>query len=157
MGEDVGNEDLALPIRRQTRQRNKAMCPRGDRVMRMGTNHDLRQLTFVGIADDVAYSRKRRNFLGRALRVTASHDNLATRILAPDAPYRCPRILIRRSRHGACIQHHDFRLPGRVGSLEPALLELALDGSAIRLRSPAAEIFYVKTRHGSFPQSARIL
>jgi hypothetical protein len=125
--------------------------------MRTGSNDDLRQLMFVGIANDAAYSRKRRNFFGRSLRVTASQDNLATRILSPDTPYRRPRILIRRSRDGACIQHHDFRLRGRVSPLQPALLELTLDGSTIRLRSPAAEILYVKTRHGSFPQSTRIL
>ena len=57
--------------------------------------HDFRQLMFVGIADHAVYSWKRRNFLGRALGVASGYDDLAARVLPPDAPDGRSRIVIR--------------------------------------------------------------
>jgi hypothetical protein len=120
-----------------------------DLIVPAGTDYDFRQLTFVGIADHAAYSRKRCNFFRRSLCVTSGDDDLAARVLTTDAADRSSRVLICRGGDSACIQYNDFRLRDYGSSRQAAFLELALDGSAIGLRSPATEILHVETRHGS--------
>jgi hypothetical protein len=75
---------------------------------------------------------------------------LAARILATDAADRGPSILISRSGDGARIQDHDFRSARRGGAYQTAFLELALNRSAVGLRSTAPKILYVEAGHGSF-------
>jgi hypothetical protein len=110
----------------------------------------------VGIANNPRHPRKRCDFLGRTLGIASGDHDLARGVFAMDAANGRARILIGRSRHRARIQHYDFRLRGSVGSRQSILLELALYGGSIRLRSPATKVLHVKACHSSFSRYAEI-
>jgi hypothetical protein len=75
---------------------------------------------------------------------------LAAWVFPTDTADRGPCILISRSSDSACVQYHDFRSGRRGGSYQTAFLELALNRSAVGLRSAAAKILYVETRRHRF-------
>lgn len=102
---------------------------------------------FVGISDYLRYARQRSNLLRRPLRVTASHDNLAAWIFAMNAADGRASILICECRHRACVQNDNLRLRRRASSLQSPFAKLPLNRGSIRLRGPAAEIFYVESSH----------
>src|SRR5579863_6807928 len=104
---------------------------------------------FMGISDDDAHARQRRNFLGSPLGVAAGHDDLRVRILSSHAPDRRPRILVGGCRHGAGIQYHHGCLRGSGSPGQASLLELAFESCPIRLRGAASEVFYVVSGHMS--------
>lgn len=64
-------------------------------------------LVFMRISDDRCDTRQAGNLLRCALRIAAGHDDLAGRIVTPQAPYRGTRVLVGGGGYGAGIQHHD--------------------------------------------------
>ncbi len=116
--------------------------------------HQLGQLVFVGVADDLGYAGQGCNFLGRALRITTGHNYFAIRIFPMDAANGRPCVLVRGRSHGAGVQHHQFGGRCQVGTLQPLGAELLLNGRAIRLGGAAAEIFHVEAGHTSIVPEA---
>ena len=58
-------------------------------------------------------------------------------------------VLVRRGGHGTGVQHDDLRVGEVRGALKAAILELALDRSAVSLRRTTTKILYVKTSHAT--------
>jgi hypothetical protein len=102
----------------------------------------------VRIPNYLCHPRKRGNFLGSALSVATSHNNLTIGIFTVDTPYGRPSVLIGGSGHGASIQNHNFSLRGSYGADETSLTELSLNCGAIGLGGAAAEILHVETLTG---------
>ena len=71
---------------------------------------------FVRIADDQADARKRRDFLGSALRITAGNQDLRIGILAMNAADGGAGILIGGRGYGAGVENDDLGFVGGVGS-----------------------------------------
>ena len=64
-----------------------------------------------------------------------------------DPPHRRPRVLVRRRRDRAGIQHYDLGMLRRVSRQQPAFAELAFHRGAVGLGGPAAKILYVEAGH----------
>jgi hypothetical protein len=105
------------------------------------------QTVFVRVPKYGRHPRQSRNFVGRTLRVTASHDDLTLRIFAVDATDGGARVLVCGGGDRAGIQYDKLCLVGRVSPLKTPLGKLAFQGSAVRLRRATSEILYVKTGH----------
>lgn len=105
------------------------------------------QMLFVRVPNYGRHARQSRNFVGRTLRVAASHDDLTLRIGAVDATDSRARILVGGGSDRAGIQYDKLCLVGRASPLKTALRELAFQGSAVGLRRTTSEILYVKTGH----------
>ena len=58
-------------------------------------------------------------------------------------------VLVGRGSHGAGVENHESGLRRLGGAFQAALPQLALDGRAVRLGGPAAEICHVESRHVS--------
>ena len=109
--------------------------------------YQIRDLVLMRIAYHPAHTRKRRDFLGRALRVTTGHQYFAIRILPVNPADRRPGVGIGRRRHRAGIQHHQRSIRGSAAR-EAASLQRAFNCSAVGLLCPAAKINYMKVfRH----------
>ncbi len=109
--------------------------------------NEARNFRFVRIAHNPGNSLQRGKFLGGALRVAARYDHSRRRILLANSANGLARLQVRRSRHGAGIDHHHVRGIGIGGSCVAALQQLPLDGRGICLRRPAPELFDKKSRH----------
>lgn len=101
----------------------------------------------VRIAHDPGHAGQRRQFLWCALRVATGHQYAAIRIDPLQPPYGRTSILVRARGDRAGVEHNNFGLARRRGSLQPALQKLPLQGCPIGLRSPAAKILYVEAIH----------
>ena len=101
----------------------------------------------VRVADDDADPGQGREFFGGTLGIAPRHNDAGFRILALDPANGGAGILIGCGSHSARVQNHDRSLRGRGCAGKPALLELAFEGGAIRLRGAATEVFYVKSGH----------
>ena len=104
----------------------------------------------VGIADYLADSGQGGDLFRGALRVTSGHHNLGIGVVAMDAADRGTCVLVGRGGHGAGIENYNLGVIGRCGAVESLLLELALDGGAVGLGSPASEVLDVETRHSDY-------
>ena len=88
-----------------------------------------------------------RQFFGCALRVAASHDDLAAGIVTMYASDRTANVLVGRSGDSAGVQDNDLGLGSGFGARKTALKHLALDGGAIGLSGATSEIFHKKRSH----------
>jgi hypothetical protein len=131
---------VRVRLPQKLRQRNKPL-------RRRRRSRDLRYLVLVRIAHDPSHSGQGCQLFGRALRVAASHNNFAIRIDALQSPDRCARIFICARRNRASIQHYNFRVAGRPGTVQSALQKLSLERSTVGLGCTTAKIFYVEARH----------
>jgi hypothetical protein len=120
-------------------------------VIPIPSGEDARQnnfgkLVLVRIADHAGHAGQGRDFLGGTLSVASGNDNLGVGILALDTADGGAGILVGRRCYCTGIENDHVRVGGR-GAGQSALLELALQGSAIRLGCTAAEIFYMEGGH----------
>jgi len=99
-------------------------------------------LMLVGIADHGGDAREGGDLFGGALGVASGDDNFGQRVLALHATNGGPRVLIGGGGNRTRIQDDEIgACRGR--AVEPASLELTFESSAIGLRGPASEVFYV--------------
>ena len=104
---------------------------------------------FVRVSHNQAYPWQCRQFLGSSLRIATGNKNPGCRALSMNATNRRTYVLIGRGCHRARIQHDHFGFPGRAGTRQSPVEQLALNRSAVRLRRAASEIFYEIRRHTS--------
>lgn len=142
MREDVGDVDTVVCsrgciVRHQLREGNEARI--SDRKFRDGM--------LVGVSDHAADAGETGNFLRSTLCIASRHHNLATGIFATDPANGRAGVLIGGCRDSAGVEHDDIGIPRPIGACQSPLVELLLDGGAIRLGSAAAEILYEESRH----------
>jgi len=99
------------------------------------------------ITHDPRHTRQRCQLFRRPLRVAAGHQNAAIWIHPLQSPYGRARIFIRALGHRAGVQHNNFGVASRPGTLQSALQKLPFQCRPIRLRSAAAKILYVEASH----------
>jgi hypothetical protein len=116
----------------------------------------VRQFVFMRISDDQADAWERRNFLRRSLGVAAGYEYLRIRIVAVYAANGGASVLIRRRCNRASVENHDLRATRGAGTLETAIEQLPLDGSAVGLGGPASEVLNMVGRHGLIILSAKL-
>ena len=110
-------------------------------------SRNFSRLVLVGIAHYPSHAGQSSQFFRRALRVAAGHQNPAIRIHPLQSSDRGTCIFIRPLGHGAGVQHNNFGIANRTGSLQSALQKLPIQRGAIRLCSTAAKILYVEASH----------
>ena len=115
----------------------------------MFSQRDLCESVLVRVANYMRNAGERRNFGGGALSITARHNDFAVGILPADAPNRRPRVLFCRGSHRASVQDNVLCPSRRLCPEQSQLPKLPFNCGAVRLSSPAAEIFYVKAGHAS--------
>src|SRR5215469_11390585 len=101
----------------------------------------------VRVANDLGNAGQTRQLVGRALRVTAGHDDSRLWVFTMDAPDGGTGVLIGGRGHCAGVEDDNFGLVGRGGAFHAALLELPFNGGAVGLGGAAAKILYVVTCH----------
>jgi len=101
----------------------------------------------VRVADHLRDAGKRRNLIGSALGIATRDQDLAIRVAAPDAANRSTSVLFRSRSYCTGIKDYVISPGGSLGTLQPPISELLLDGGSVGLGGAAAEIFYVKAGH----------
>jgi len=101
---------------------------------------------FVRVAHNAGYAGQGRDLFRGTLGVASGDDNLRVGILALDAADSGAGILVGGGRHRTGVEDDHVGIRGR-GATQAALLELALQGSAIRLGGATAEILHVESGH----------
>src|SRR5580658_826967 len=107
---------------------------------------NLGKLVFVRVANHAGYAGQGSDFFRSTLGVASGDDDPGVGILALHAANRGTGILVGGGCHGTGVEDDHVGIGGG-GAIQPALLELALQGSAIRLGGAAAEIFYTEGGH----------
>jgi hypothetical protein len=113
------------------------------RLWRDDVDHPM----LVRVAHHPTHAGQSRQFLRRALRVAAGHQDAALGILAMNAPDGGAHVPVRRFGHRAGVQHHHAGVVSGIGALQPPLEHLALQRGAIRLRGPAPEVLQIESPH----------
>src|SRR5262249_40536760 len=80
-------------------------------------------------------------FLGRALRVAARHQDVGGGAFAMNAPDGLAKLVVGCSSDGAGIQHNQIGGGGGAGARKSASRERCFDGRSVGLRGAAAEGF----------------
>ena len=109
---------------------------------------EIRNLRFVGIANDEGDARKGGDFFGGALGVAAGDENFCGGILRVDFADGVASLCVCGGGDGAGVDDDEFGVLRRRCSGAAAVEELALDGGAVGLCGAAAELFDVERRHG---------
>lgn|SRR5580692_3326061 len=107
---------------------------------------NLGKLVFVRVANHAGYPGQGCDFFRSTLGVASGDDDPGVGILALHAANRGTGILVGGGCHRTSVEDDHVGIGGG-GAVQPALLELALQGSAIRLGGAAAEIFYTEGGH----------
>ena len=110
---------------------------------------DLRQLVLVRVSDDQRDALDAGELGRSALRIAAGDHDAGLWIGAMNASNRRARILIGAGGDGASIQYNDFGFCRSRGSHKPNFAELSFNRSAVCLSGATAEVFHIKTAHGS--------
>ena len=103
----------------------------------------------MGIANDEGNAGKGRKFFRSALGVAAGDENFGGWVLRMDFANGIASLNVSGGSDRAGVNDDEFRIKGGRGGRTAALAKLALDGGAVGLRGPAAELFDVKGGHGS--------
>src|SRR5882724_7814540 len=109
---------------------------------------EIRNLRFVGIANDEGDARKGGDFFGGALGVAACDENFGGGILCVDFADGVAGLCVCGGGDGAGVDDDEFGVLRRRCSGAAPVEELALDGGAVGLCGAAAELFDVERRHG---------
>lgn len=144
MGKDIGDENFGPGFSLRIKH---AQIRHGDERSGSLAQRYLRQITLMRVTNDTGDPRQGRNLLRRSLRVTSGNHDLAVRILAQSAADSCPRVLFGGGGNRTGVENDPFSGSRVTGPFQASFSELLLDGRAIRLSGPTAEIFYVKTCH----------
>lgn len=112
-----------------------------------GGRNNPRQFVLVRVPHDAGHARQGCHFFRSTLRVATRDHDLRRRIPPLHSADGRPRVLVRRRRNRARVQHDDRRLLRGPSPLQPAFLELAFEGRAVSLCSAAAEVLYVVAGH----------
>jgi catechol 2,3-dioxygenase-like lactoylglutathione lyase family enzyme len=107
---------------------------------------NLSELMFVRIANHAGHAGQGRDFFRGTLGVASGDDDLGVGILALHAADGGAGVLVGGGCYRARVEDDHVCIGGGSPG-QPALLELALQGSAIRLGGAAAEVFYMKGGH----------
>ena len=105
----------------------------------------MRNLRFVGIADDPGDARECNKFLRGALGVASGDDDAGGGILRMDFSNGGAGLRIGGGGHGASIYDNDAGGGGIGCGGKAAVEQLAFDGGAIGLRGAAAELLDVES------------
>jgi len=101
----------------------------------------------VRVAHDPRDTRKSGQLFRRALCVTTGDDEASGRIACMNLANGIARLRIGGGRYRAGVYDHDVGVHRCGGGDAAAFAELALEGGAIGLRGPAAELFDEEGRH----------
>ena len=104
---------------------------------------------FVRISHHPCHPGQGGQFFRRALRVTSSDQNAATRIVPLQAPDRSARVLIRAFGYRASVEYDDLGVTRGAGAVHSTIEELAFQRGAVGLGGAATKILYVETCHAS--------
>src|SRR6266702_1647088 len=110
---------------------------------------DFREPVFVRVADDLGNAGQSGDFFGSTLSIAAGDDNLTIGILAMYPADGGAGVMIGGRGDGAGIKDDNSGGDWIGRALKAALLELALDGSAVGLGGAASEILHVESCHES--------
>ena len=104
-------------------------------------------LGLVGISNHPFDARHGRQFIGRALRVAAGHQDARRGILAMHAAQRLAHIVVRGGCDCAGIQNHQVRMAALGRRFQSLGGKQRFESGAIGLGSPASEILHEKLIH----------
>ena len=109
----------------------------------------------VGIAHNPGNSRKCGDFLRGALGVAAGDHDFCAWVFAMNTSDGGASILVGRGSDRAGVENNNVSGYSRIGGRKALRRKLALQGCAIRLRSPATKVLNKKFRHERYYNLSR--
>jgi hypothetical protein len=119
------------------------------RGLKSEQNHFSKAM-LVRVSDYGTYACEGGDLFRSTLRVATGDYDLGFGILSMNAADSGTSVPVSSGGYGAGVEDNDSGLGGLAGSFQASLLKLTLDGSAVRLGSAAAEIYYVESCHALF-------
>ena len=108
---------------------------------------ELGDFGFVGIANDMSYSRQADEVLWGALRIATGDNNAGGGVRRVDFANGIARLRVSGGGDGAGIQDDEIRRRRIAGQSAPSFEKLALDRRAVGLSGTATELFDKESGH----------